>query len=241
VDAIERLGAHCDDDTLALLALGEPAADPRDEEHLRTCALCQASLDQLRAVVATARSTRPEDVPVAPPPTIWEGVARAMREDREPVAAPASLADHRQRRGLSRRTLVTAGAAAAAVAAALVVAVPALRPGSDEVVTQVALSPVGSATTPADAVMVAGGSGARMTVDASNLPRPVDGYYEVWLMGENNELVSLGVLDERKQGSFRVPDGVDPSRYPYVDVSLEPLDGNPAHSGDSLVRGRVSA
>ena len=142
---------------------------------------------------------------------------------------------------VGRRTLVTAGAAAAAVAAALVVAVPALRPGSDEVVTQVALSPVGSATTPADAVMVAGGSGARMTVDASNLPRPVDGYYEVWLMGENNELVSLGVLDERKQGSFRVPDGVDPSRYPYVDVSLEPLDGNPAHSGDSLVRGRVSA
>jgi hypothetical protein len=29
--------------------------------------------------------------------------------------------------------------------------------------------------------------------------------------------------------------------YPIVDVSLEPLDGDPTHSGDSIARGQIQA
>jgi hypothetical protein len=36
-----------------------------------------------------------------------------------------------------------------------------------------------------------------------------------------------------------VPADVDLRDYVLVDVSQEPLDGNPAHSGDSIVRGQL--
>jgi hypothetical protein len=34
---------------------------------------------------------------------------------------------------------------------------------------------------------------------------------------------------------------VNISTYPVVDVSIEPADGNPAHSGNSVVRGRLAS
>ena len=34
-----------------------------------------------------------------------------------------------------------------------------------------------------------------------------------------------------------MPDGLEISQFPVVDVSDEPFDGDPAHSGGSIVRG----
>ena len=65
-------------------------------------------------------------------------------------------------------------------------------------------------------------------------------YREVWLIrNDGGALISLGVLDGSK-GSFAIPAGVDLSEYDLVDISFEPVDGNPAHSGDSIVRGQLS-
>lgn len=36
-----------------------------------------------------------------------------------------------------------------------------------------------------------------------------------------------------------VPDGLDADAYSVVDVSIQPYDGDPAHSGDSLLRGTL--
>ena len=64
-------------------------------------------------------------------------------------------------------------------------------------------------------------------------------YREVWLIREDGQaLISLGVLDDAS-GTFRVPDGVDLDEYRLVDISFEPVDGDPAHSGDSIVRGEL--
>jgi hypothetical protein len=49
--------------------------------------------------------------------------------------------------------------------------------------------------------------------------------------------VSLGPL--RPDGSYDLPPGLDPEQFPIVDVSVEPLDGDPAHSGDSRLRGQL--
>ena len=66
-----------------------------------------------------------------------------------------------------------------------------------------------------------------------------DGFREVWLItADASALVSLGELDGKK-GTFVVPDDVDLRDYVLVDVSQEPLDGDPAHSGDSIVRGEL--
>ena len=55
---------------------------------------------------------------------------------------------------------------------------------------------------------------------------------------DGQALISLGVLDD-SSGTFRVPDSVDLDEYRLVDISFEPVDGDPAHSGDSIVRGEL--
>jgi len=40
---------------------------------------------------------------------------------------------------------------------------------------------------------------------------------------------------------FPLPDDLDLAAYPVVDISEEPFDGNPGHSGDSIVRGVLRA
>ena len=64
---------------------------------------------------------------------------------------------------------------------------------------------------------------------------------EVWLLTEAVDgLISLGLLNGT-EGEFIVPDSVDLERFSIVDVSQEPLDGDPTHSGDSIVRGPLGA
>jgi len=65
------------------------------------------------------------------------------------------------------------------------------------------------------------------------------GLREVWLIkADASGLISIGLLDG-DTGHFSIPDGVDLAQFPLVDVSVEPDDGNPAHSGDSIVRGEL--
>ena len=48
---------------------------------------------------------------------------------------------------------------------------------------------------------------------------------------------SLGALDGAD--GFAVPAGLKITDFPLVDVSIEPIDGNPAHSSKSVLRGRL--
>ncbi|HWS58267.1 MAG TPA: anti-sigma factor, partial [Actinotalea sp.] len=68
-----------------------------------------------------------------------------------------------------------------------------------------------------------------------------EGFHEVWLIDRDvTRLVSLGIL-EGSSGEFTVPSGLDLDDFAVVDVSDEPLDGDPAHSGDSIIRGVLGA
>jgi anti-sigma-K factor RskA len=64
-------------------------------------------------------------------------------------------------------------------------------------------------------------------------------FYELWLLGDKGELVSLGSFRVPRSGgaSLRVPLPVDPARFRYLDVSREPADGDPGHSSISVLRG----
>ncbi|MGV8978811.1 MAG: anti-sigma factor [Cellulomonas sp.] len=63
------------------------------------------------------------------------------------------------------------------------------------------------------------------------------GYHAVWLIDKGvTKLVSVGVLDG-STGTFALPPGLDLGEYPVVDISQQHFNGNPAHSGDSIVRG----
>jgi anti-sigma-K factor RskA len=88
------------------------------------------------------------------------------------------------------------------------------------------------------AALVDVGGRQEIDLDVPDLPPTTDTFYEVWLIApDGKRLQSLGTTDGR--GRYEVPTGIDPRRYPIVDVSREPPDGNPAHSGDSLVRGTL--
>jgi hypothetical protein len=51
-------------------------------------------------------------------------------------------------------------------------------------------------------------------------------------------VAGLAVLDG-EEGRFTIPVGLDPDDFALVDVSAEPFDGDPAHSGDSILRGEL--
>lgn len=87
------------------------------------------------------------------------------------------------------------------------------------------------------AVVHEGADGSRTLVLDVAGEVPEDGFREVWLIDrEVTRLVSIGVL-EGSQGTFVLPSGIDLSDFAVVDVSQEHFDGDPAHSGDSIVRG----
>lgn len=134
----------------------------------------------------------------------------------------------------------------AAAAAAVVVLIGAAvlvqsRPEEELIAsaTLEQLEPLGSLS--ASATLVEDGDGqTRLVIEAVDMPEAPDGEsYELWLIDE-------GVTDPRSlgevtgSGEIVVPNTVDPSSHPIVDISLEPNDGDPAHSGHSLMRGTLA-
>jgi Anti-sigma-K factor rskA len=80
--------AHIDPDALALLALGEDAAEDV-HSHLANCPGCRIELQRLTAVVTAARSDPQPVQLVTPPPGLWARVAAAAGVDPAPEEGPA--------------------------------------------------------------------------------------------------------------------------------------------------------
>jgi len=92
-----------------------------------------------------------------------------------------------------------------------------------------------------EAEIVETAAGTELVVDVSGLgDGDGDGFLEVWLIDPDTlQMIGLGALTS-DSGRFQVPDGLDLSQYRLVDVSLEPFDGDPVHSRDSVVRGELA-
>jgi hypothetical protein len=70
-------------------------------------------------------------------------------------------------------------------------------------------------------------------------PRPASGYYEAWLADAGlGRMVAVGALHQGTT-TLPLPAGLSPRSYPIVDVSVQQLNGNPAHSDVSVARGRL--
>jgi hypothetical protein len=165
-----------------------------------------------------------------------------------PPASPSrrdELAARRTRRsGVGVRTLVAVAASALVIGAAGGVlgsrvfdTKPAAR---QQVVAQVALQNIQPAVTHAtgSASVVRTGGGQRLVLTVSKLAPMPGHFYDVWLIDPKiTKMVSLGILDGTT-GQFVIPDGVDVSAYPIVDISVQ-QPGDPKHSGDSVLRGVI--
>jgi hypothetical protein len=161
----------------------------------------------------------------------------------EPARAAPSAPVIRLERAGRRRT---AAWAAALVAASLVVGLLAGRAiwgttGGGQV-AQVALATLDTRRTEGEATLVRAASGLDLQVSTDAPLDAGDGYLEVWLINaDGKRMVSVGVLRPGEPGSFPVTQALIDQGYVVVDISKEQFDDRPAHSGDSLLRGRLPA
>jgi len=243
---------HLDDDSLALLALQELEPDLETAAHLDGCERCRRELDELRRVVTAGRTNVDATQGLtAPAPHVWEGVAAAVglqdgpsRQPTmmapQPVGAVTQLRSRAQHRPVPAWLGVAAGIVIG-VSGALAFQALELT-GSDEpedrLVATVELAEYGDTGTSGTAE-VRGSDQARVV--HVELDEPADGgaFREVWLLNaDTGDLISLGVLNGT-ESTFELPDNLDLRDYPVVDISREPLDGDPAHSADSIARGEL--
>jgi hypothetical protein len=129
----------------------------------------------------------------------------------------------------------------AALLAVALVAAPACSDGeSGSVPTgEVALRPITEGVdAEGSARLVGHGDATRLELRVKGLP-PLDGAYEVWLYNSIADAVGVAQV---ARGSFelRVRLPLDRARYRFIDISQEPLDDNPNHSGASVLRVRTS-
>lgn len=240
---------HCTPEQLALAALAEPLPDD-DAAHLAACAVCRAEVAALRRgveLLAVPEFAAP-GASVPPPPNVWASIAAATgvssspRPERiatapapAPVAPPSNVVPLRPRRS---RTLLLTVAAAVAGAVIGAGAVAVLQGGDDgAAVAAAALDPLEDADASGSARVVERSDGTRVLEVDLQAPSLDDAYYEVWLLTPDvSGLVPVGTT-QAGTAVFEIPAGLDLDEYAVVDVSVEPLDGNPAHSGDSVARG----
>jgi hypothetical protein len=77
----------------------------------------------------------------------------------------------------------------------------------------------------------------------TQLPQLDDEDLELWLIepdaaGNPVDVAPVAVLDS--SGTYVVPAGLDPESHFVVDISIEPRDGDAAHSGRSILRGPLT-
>jgi hypothetical protein len=246
--------SHYDQETIALLALGEPGATADDAAHLSTCARCRSEVDALSHVVATGRGIHDDDYPVPPPAAVWDRIVDEIRRDDAvpgadaPVATVVPISSARTHPRRDRRVLAVAAAAAIGLIVGGGVAwsvaratAPAAQTTAQGRASVAALHPLDTPAASGTAVVrVASAQARSVSVTVENLPDQPGTFYEVWLMDPaNSHLVSLGVLGADGRGSYVVPSGLNLNQYSAVDVSRQQMNGSPEHSGYSAVRGTI--
>ncbi len=171
----------------------------------------------------------------------WTGIASALdfQQQSSDAEAPPSA------KGLSRRTLF-AGIGGLVVGAAVGAGGLSLLQTNDTPPV-----PVKSAVlTPLEEEDVRLGTaelrpldvGYSLVVEVPEVVEHPGGYIEVWLINVDlTRMVSVGVLPANSSAQFFVSDELVDAGYLVVDLSNEEFDEEPAHSGDTIMRGELRA
>ena len=236
--------SHVDPDQLAGLAL-DPTDGPADvREHAETCPECAG----LVAAFTGVRRRAGADALVPPPARLREQVLAEVRSSDAPPTPLTVSPRTAPRRG------VPLWLAAVAAALALLAGVGLGRVGTGSEAPEAVEPPGDSGTVVAATALTARDSDAArgearaeqtddpftIRVSASELgDQP--GVHEVWLINVDGErMISIGLLASGDEGEFAVPMDLIDQGYRIVDISVEPDDGDPTHSGVSIARGELA-
>ena len=235
---------HVNADTLALLALGEDIATAEERGHIDGCAQCRRRVEEMAATAAVGRTVLGLERLVAPPPRVWSAIAAELdlpqARSREAVGASTQ-----KRRVQKVRTRRHRAFTFAAVAALLIAGIATTVTAGNHTAGPRTLASADLQHLPGWSGRSGRGllqqypDGRRVVVVTTNLaPSPSDAH-EVWLMdAATGARLGLGVL-RGTSGTFTLPRHTDLADYSYIDISAEPNDGNPAPSGDSIIRGQL--
>lgn len=248
-------------------ALADPVTDARVREHVAACAACAAEVTALSEALDLVGASRHDSL-VAPPPSVWAGVLAQLDDGPvdgaapvdepvgQPVPQPVDGAREeiatvtplrRRRRGVP--TWVAGAAAAVALAAGIGLGAWVVQPDAEapeapqaQVVGTTSLVSLDDDPSDRGAAEVRREDGHLVLhVEATDLDGP-DGTREVWLINVDGErMVSLGMLPAGESGDFDFPERLLEQGYRIVDISYEPDDGDPLHSGQSLARGELTS
>jgi hypothetical protein len=184
------------------------------------------------------------DLPLpSPPPEVWAAVEHALAAD------PGVLVEIARPRWM--RPWLVAAAAAAVVATVVASSVIRSDDGAEEVLSNAVLvhdpaafDPRGAeASATAELVEGEGGYAIRLSGRGLSVAGGTDDL-ELWLIepdatGSPADVTPVGLLRGDGGGVYPLPEPLDPRSHYVVDISIEPRDGNPAHSGDSILRGAL--
>lgn len=210
---------------------------------------------ELQEWSALSRSiTEADRVRHTPPPGLFDKISDELANDAPALSvvddpatepAPESVVDltrERARRAPSaqrkqRRQLFVASLAAAC-AAVIGFSVIGGQDDTDTYVAEATNADLPEAYAGAATAIVTGDEALTLEIEFSEaLPsaEPV----ELWLIKPDlSDMVSLGIV-EPGTTEWQVPDGIEPTEYSLVDLSIEPDDGDPTHSGRSILRGAL--
>ena len=236
--------SHVDPEQLAGLALDPTDAPAEVREHVETCPECAG----LVAAFTGVRRRAGEDALVAPPAGLRALVLdQALAGDDAP-SGPAAVDT-----GPRRRSGVPLWLAGVAAGLALLAGIGLGRLGADDtpeavdpptddstVVAATALTALDSDAARGEASAVESDDTFTIRVSASELGDE-PGVHEVWLINvDGKRMISIGLLASGDEGEFAVPVDLIDEGYRIVDISVEPDDGDPTHSGVSIARGELT-
>lgn len=90
-----------------------------------------------------------------------------------------------------------------------------------------------------EATLTKTGSGWRIELDATGLPRLARGrFYEVWLRNTAGVFVPIGTFNEGR--NVRLSAGVSPKVFATLTVTREQADGDRTSSGENVLVGTVN-
>lgn len=248
-----------DEELLAEARAGLDAIEGVDADHVASLwddIAAVAFADDDSADTTTGHPVQPDTTPTDTTPTA-EGLHLVADDDEAPTHASAggaaadtparddTVVDLGQARARRRPGSLTAWLGAAAAALVLVVGGVwvVTQPTGPEPVATFAMDALDErVSTDVDGRIVDQDGTTIVEVDLSALP-PLEGgaFYELWLLDlDNDQIVSLGEVD-RSTTTVEVQGAIDPVEFPAIDVSVEPPDGVPTHSGDSVLRGPITA
>jgi anti-sigma-K factor RskA len=206
-------------------------------------------LDEIEAML---RELDADDLVVSPPPPdVWAAIEHELAGDRAGEPPPTNVVALRGLRRL-RPVLAVAAAVVLVVAAAAVVIA---RQGSDTTVVATArlawdasaFDPLGADASANAELLEHDGRYEIRLVDAT-LPASVaeSADLELWLIavdaeGNPADIAPVALVEADRPGTYVVPSRIDPNVNTVVDISIEPRDGDTAHSGRSILRGPLEA